>query len=69
MGSDWLSTFGRDLRHGARLFLRQPGTTALAVITLSLGIGANTVIFSLVHALLLRPLPFPDGDRLISVID
>jgi predicted permease len=64
-----LETLLRDLSYGARLFRRQPGSTLLAVITLSLGIGANAVIYSLLHAVLLRPLPFPDAHRLVAVVD
>jgi len=65
----WIETLLRDLWYGARLFLRQPGTTFLAVLTLSLGIGANAVIYSLLHAVLLRPLPFPEAERLVAVVD
>ena len=65
----WIETLFRDLAYGARMFRRQPGTTFLAILTLSLGIGANTVIFSLLHAALLRPLPFPSADRLVAVVD
>ena len=65
----WIETLFRDLSYGARMFRRQPGSTALAVVTLSLGIGANTVIYSLLHAALLQPLPFPDPDRLVGVVD
>jgi predicted permease len=65
----WIDSIGRDLVYGARMFLRQPGTSFLAVVTLSLGIGANTVIYSLLHAALLRPLPFPSADRLVAVVD
>ena len=65
----WVDTLFRDLGYGARIFRRQPATTVLAVLTLSLGIGANTVIFSLLHAALLQPLPFPDPDRLVAVVD
>ena len=65
----WLETLFRDLAYGARMLRRQPVTTLLAVLTLSLGIGANTVIFSLLHAALLRPLPFPSADRLVAVVD
>src|SRR5437016_2940638 len=50
----WLDSFGRDLRHGARMFCRRPGLAALAVLTLSLGIGANAAIFSLIKSVLLR---------------
>ena len=64
-----IEAFVRDIRHGARLFARQPGTTMLAVLTLSLGIGANAVIFSFLHAVLLRPLPFRDADRLVAIVD
>ncbi len=57
----------KDFRHGIRSLLRQPGFTAVAVITLALSIGANTAIFSLVNAVLLRALPFHDPDRLVSI--
>ena len=62
----WIETLFRDLAYGARMFRRQPGTTLLAVLTLSLGIGANAVIFSLLHAALIAPLPFPMRDRLVA---
>src|SRR4029077_18291274 len=63
-----METFIQDLRYGVRSFIRQPGFTAVAVLTLALGIGANTVIFSLVNALLLRPLPgVEDPDRILAV--
>lgn len=57
----------KDVRYGMRSLLGQPGFTAVVVITLALGIGANTAIFSLVHAVLLRPLPFADSDSLVVV--
>ncbi|HEX6044799.1 MAG TPA: hypothetical protein VFZ22_09955, partial [Pyrinomonadaceae bacterium] len=57
----------KDVRHGMRSLLRQPAFTSIAVITLALGIGANTAIFSLVNAVLLRALPFRDPQRLVSV--
>jgi len=63
----WLDDLRRDLSHGARSLTRTPGFAAVAVITLALGIGANTAIFSVISAVLLRPLPYPDADRLVQV--
>ncbi|MEX2526041.1 MAG: ABC transporter permease [Gemmatimonadota bacterium] len=62
-----LGALRQDLRYGARTLLRAPGFALMAVLTLTVGIGATTAIFSLVHAVLLAPLPYPEPDRLVLI--
>jgi putative ABC transport system permease protein len=62
-----LGSVGRELCHAARRLLRSPGLTVTAVLSLTLGIGANAAIFSVVHGVLIEPLPYPDSDRLVGV--
>ena len=66
-GLPWLETGLKDVRFALRLMARSPGFTAVVVVTLAIGIGANTVMFSVVNTLLLRPLPYADSGRLVSI--
>jgi predicted permease len=65
--SRWLEQFARDVRFGVRALRKHPGFAVVAVLTLALGVGANTAIFSVVEGAVLAPLPYPQPDRLVTV--
>jgi hypothetical protein len=64
-----METLLQDIKFGVRMLLKSPSLSIVATIALALGIGANTAIFSVVNAVLLRPLPFPDSGKLVALFE
>ncbi|MBA2527763.1 MAG: hypothetical protein H0V18_18580 [Pyrinomonadaceae bacterium] len=64
-----METLIKDFRYGVKSLLKQPGFTAVGVLSIALGIGVNTTLFSFINAALFRPLPFPDSHRLVRLWD
>ena len=65
----WIEHTVQDLRHALRQLARSPAFAGIVIVTLALGIGSTTAIFSVVEAVLLRPLPYPEADRLVRIIE
>src|SRR6187402_2220355 len=66
-GLPWLEELGQDVRFALRMLVKHPAFTLIAVVTLALGIGANTILFSVVNGVLLNPVPFPHPEELVMV--
>ena len=66
-GLPWLEVFGRDLKYAMRTLSRTPGFSVVAMLVMAIGVGASVSLFTVVHSVLLRPLPFPDSDRLVAI--
>src|SRR5262249_16982325 len=66
-GGGWLETIWQDLRYGARMLMKNSGFTLIAIATLALAIGANSAIFSIINAIVLKPLPFGNLDRIVAL--
>jgi hypothetical protein len=66
-GVPWLDDLSRDVRHGLCMLCRNPQFTLIALLTLAIGIGATSAVFSVVNSVLLEPLPYPDADQLVAV--
>ncbi len=66
-GTRWLDDFSQDVRFALRMLRKNPGFAVVALLTLALGVGATTVMFTVVNGVLLKPLPYPDPDKLIAI--